>query len=372
MDGVRTPHSPLTDNELLMGQKYGGVHPGIVESTSDPRMLGRCRVRIPTIDGDESQSATNTLPWARGCFPAFMFNPPQVGDSVWVMFQGGDRRYPIYLGWFPTTPEEAQVRNRHPRFSPLKYDGEENFADPLERTDPRDPSEREIPEAGDEAPGSADETYETPAKVCETPPEARKGRSWDPNVRIFKTWRGHTIEFSDHPEAEYLKIIDRSGQMILFDCAVQFELDKHNQTPRGGSIENCFVKGIGEADRAVHNGRTQLDIEKMRKREEADENERACIRMTDLFGQYLELWAERDRSRIRIQSSRSKDDDATPNHFFEISSSLDPENEYIVLQTREGHFVRIDETKNEIVIRHKQGSVITIDPAANIRLSTVV
>jgi hypothetical protein len=120
----------------------------------------------------------------------------------------------------------------------------------------------------------------------------------------------------------------------------------------------------------VHDGRTQLPIEKMRKRDE--ENERACIRLTDLFGQYVELWAEKDRPRIRIQSSRFKDDDLTPNHFIEISSSQDPEDQYILLETREGHVVRLDETKNEIVIQHKQGSIITIDPKANIRLSTVI
>lgn len=370
MNDTRTPQTPLSERELQMQPTLIGIYPGIVESTTDPKTLGRCKVRVATVHGLEDQTSTNALPWARGCFPSFFYNPPQVGDQVWVMFQQGDSKYPVYLGWVPAIPEEAQTRQRHPGYPSHEYDGDAVDGEPLTRLEPREAVLTNQPFAGDEPAGSNEESYVTPAGVPETPPEVRKGRSFDPNVRIFKTWRGHTIEFSDHPEAEYLKVIDRSGQMIMFDCAVDFEEDKKNKTPRGGSIENCFVKGIGEADRQVHNGRTQLPIDKMRQRE--GENRRASVRLTDLFGQYLELWAEKDRSRIRIQSSRRKDDDLTPNHYFEISSSQDPEQEYLILRSREGHEILIDETKNEIVIRHKEGSIMTIDPSANIRLSTVV
>jgi hypothetical protein len=359
----------LPASELEMNGKLTGIYPGIVESTTDPRILGRCKVRIPTIDGDESSAPTNSLPWARACFPAFMFNPPQVGDAVWVLFQGGDRRYPVYLGWCPANPAGPQVRQRHPGYPSLQYDGitSDDYPEGLEN--PRQPVDSNQPYAGDEPPGSNTENYTTKANVSEVPPEVLKGPSWDPNVRIFKTWRGHTIVFSDHPEGEYLKIIDRSGQMIFFDCAVQADQDQNNQTPRGGSIEACFEKGIGEADKGVRDGRTQLDISKMRQR--TGENNRASIRITDLFGQYLEFWAEEDRPRIRLQSCRQKDDDQTPNHYIEISSSQDPENEYILLETREGHLIKLDETGNQIIIQHKAGSEIVIDPSANIILSTV-
>jgi hypothetical protein len=328
------------------------------------------RVRVKEIYGEESQCPVNHLPWAMPCFPGFWFSPPQVGDLVWVMFQYGDIRHPVYLGWSPTNPVSAQVRQRHPKKIPLVYTGDIDDGHPLDRKEVRQPYDENMPDAGEEADGSNIETYGTPANIPETPPEVRKGRTFDPNIRIFKTWRGHTLEFNDHPEAEYIKIIDRSGQMLLFDCAVKFEYDKNNKTPRGGSIEACVVKGIGEADKQVHDNRTQLPIEKMRKRPE--EKERACIRMTDLFGQYLEYWAEKDRARIRIQSSRWKDDDKTPNHYIEISSKQDPLDEYILIRSREGHRIRIDETRNEIIIQHKQGSIIHIDPQANIRFSTVV
>lgn len=331
-----------------MGRVLNGVYPGVVEATTDPKMLGRCRVRIHAVDGDETCAPVKSLPWAMPCFPAFMFNPPQVGDAVWVMFQAGDRKYPVYLGWFPSTPVVAQQRQRHPGLGPLSYSGS---GDPQELTTPRNPVDNDIPDAGDEPFGDNIEGYETPAGVCETPPEVRKGRSWDPNTRIFKTWRGHTIEFSDHPEGEYLKIIDRSGQMILFDCAVAMEHDQNNVTPRGGSIENCVVKGIGEADKGVNNGRTQLPVDVMK-------DKKAFMRFTDLFGQYFEMWSEKDKSRIRLQSSRHKDDDQTPNHYIQISSEVN--NEFIVLETREGHFIKLDETNNTIMLQHRNGNVIVL------------
>ena len=370
MENVIRPGMPVSQERLQQAKRFTSIYPGIVEITTDNRLLGRCRVRVPTIHRDESCVPTNALPWARPCFPAFMFDPPQVGDQVWVMFQDGDIRYPVYLGWFPTIPSVAQQMQRHPGKIPLAYDGDVDNGKPLDKLAPRQFSEYETPQAGDEPDGGPIENYVTPAGVPQTPPEVRRGRSWDPNIRGIKSWRGHSILWNDHPEAEYLKVIDRSGQMLFFDCAVDFNFDKHNVTPRGNSIENCFVKGIGEADKKVHHERTQLPIDKMRQR--PGENRRASIRMTDLFGQYLEFWAEKDRANIRLQSSRRKDDDKTPNHFIEIKSSLDPKDEHILIRTREGHQIRLDETRDEIIIQHRLGSIIKIDPRANIRLSTVV
>lgn len=361
---------PVPDTELPQGRKYWGPYWGIVEATTDPYLGGRVRVRVPTVYGDESQTPVNAIPWAAPCFPAFFFDPPQVGDAAWVMFQEGDARYPVYMGWMPTLPDAGQILQRHPNKVPLQYDGDVDNGNPYDRKVPRMPANEDKSFAGEEPPGGNIENYSVPGGIPESFPEVRKGRSWDPNIRGFKSWRGHSMFWNDHPEAEYIKIIDRSGQMILFDCAVKFDFDKNNATPRGDGISNMYVNGIGEADPMVHDGRTQLPIIKMRQRPQ--ENERASIRMTDLFGQYLLFWAERDRARIRIQSARRKDDDKTPNHWFQISSKIDPPDEHIEMQTREGHRIRIDETKNEIWIQHKAGSHIHIDPQANIRITTVV
>lgn len=361
---------PVAPSELPQARKYIGPYYGIVEATTDPFEIGRCRVRVYTVFGDEAQTPCNALPWAAPCFPGFMFMPPQVGDAVWVQFQEGDARYPVYMGWMPTVPQASQVRQRHPNKVPLQYDGDVEDGHPYDRQSPRAQASEDMPFAGEEPPGGNIETYSTPGGIPESFPEVRIGRSWDPNIRGIKTWRGHTILFNDHPEAEYIKIIDRSGQMLLFDCAVKFDFDKNNASPRGDSIDAMYVQGIGEADKKVHHPRTQLPIIKMRKRPE--ENERASICMTDLFGQYLEFWAEKDRARIRLQSSRRKDDDKTPNHWIQISSKLDPPDEHIEAHTREGHRLRLDETKSEIYLQHKKGSMIYMDPSANILITTVV
>ena len=366
---TQIPGQPVDPEKLPQAGKYWGPYWGIVEHTTDPYLLGRVRVRVPTIHGDQNQTTTIQLPWAAACFPGFWFVPPQVGDGVWVQFMDGDPRYPVCFGWMPSTPDEAQIRQRA-NIIPLQYDGVVDDGHPYDRTDPRMPESEDRTFAGEEPTGGNIEQYSTPGGIPETFPEVRKGRSWDPNIRGMKSWRGHTFIWNDHPEAEYIKIIDRSGQMILFDCAVKFDFDKNNATPRGDGIGAMYVQGIGEADPMVHNPRTQLPIIKMWKR--PNENERASIRMTDLFGQYILFWAERDRARIRIQSSRRKDDDKTPNHWFQISSVLDPPDEHIEMKTREGHRIRIDETKNEIYIQHKRGSMIHFDPDANIRITTVV
>lgn len=360
----------VSDHVENQHQKYHGPFWGMVEATTDPLMLGRVRVRVPLVYGDENQTPLTIIPWAAPCFPAFWFNPPQVGDAVWVMFENGDPRCPVYLGWMPTIPQDSQVRQRHPVKKELTYDGDVIDGDPLDRFVVRQELSEDKPEAGEEPDGGNIESYVTPANVSETPPEVRKGRSFDPNIRVFKTWRGHTLVFNDHPESEYVKLIDRSGQMLLFDCAVKFDKDKNNATPRGGSIEECFVKGTGEADMKVHHGRSQLDIDNMRVR--PDENERACIRLTDLFGQYLEMWAEKERGRIRLQSARYKDDDITPNHWIQINSRIDDPDEHIEASTREGHHLRLDETQNYDVLQHKDGSMILIDDKANILITTVV
>lgn len=364
-----TTGQPVPASELPLYRKYLGPYWGLVEATTDPMLLGRVRVRVHTVYGDETQTPVNALPWAAPCFPAFFFDPPQVGDGVWVQFQEGDSRYPVYMGWMPSNPQEAQARKRHPNKIPLQYDGDIDDGHPLDRLSPRSPESEDRPFAGEEPPGGNIETYTTPGGIPETFPEVRKGRSWDPDIRGMKSWRGHTFLWNDHPEAEYIKIIDRSGQMILFDCAVKFDFDKNNATPRGDGISQMYVQGIGEADPMVHNPRTQLPIIKMRKR--PFENERASIRMTDLFGQYLLFWAERDRARIRLQGCRWKDDDLVPNHWIQISSKIDPPDEHIEARTRQGHRLRLDETKNEIFLQHKRGSMVHIDPSANIRITTV-
>jgi uncharacterized protein involved in type VI secretion and phage assembly len=85
--------------------KYYGKYAALVTNVSDPEKRGQIQVTIPSIYG-----ATDVV-WARASFPYGHFYVPPIGAQVWVEFEGGDPRYPLYTGaWYPTSlvPKEAQ------------------------------------------------------------------------------------------------------------------------------------------------------------------------------------------------------------------------------------------------------------------------
>lgn len=78
-----------------------GCYRGVVAAVDDPDERARYRVRVPQIHADDVPVAA--LPWAEmatafsakdaGDIPHY-----EVDDLVWVMFEGGDRRYPVIMG----------------------------------------------------------------------------------------------------------------------------------------------------------------------------------------------------------------------------------------------------------------------------------
>ena len=97
-----------------------GIYRGFVEFNRDPERRGRVKVRVPELDGpeyclgegkqDQPFAPTMELPWAEPCFglgggKAFgSFSVPTVGAAVFVMFVGGSRHNPVWLGGWPGTP----------------------------------------------------------------------------------------------------------------------------------------------------------------------------------------------------------------------------------------------------------------------------
>lgn len=76
---------------------YVGKYRAIVVDTKDPENRGRIKVNCPKVYGDEKS------PWCQPCFPyaidsAGDFVLPKLNDFVWVEFEEGDVRYPIYTG----------------------------------------------------------------------------------------------------------------------------------------------------------------------------------------------------------------------------------------------------------------------------------
>jgi uncharacterized protein involved in type VI secretion and phage assembly len=88
---------------------FHGLHAGRVADVQDPLQLGRIKVSVPSVFGDDSADLQT---WARPCFPSGHFFVPDVDDRVWVAFEHGDPSAPVWLGeWYATghTPPEAKA-----------------------------------------------------------------------------------------------------------------------------------------------------------------------------------------------------------------------------------------------------------------------
>lgn len=82
-------------------EKLSGIYRAIVKDISDPQNRARIRVLIPAIH--DIKAKISTLPWADCC--SIIAGPdrsairiPDVGDVVYVMFEQGDKNYPVWMG----------------------------------------------------------------------------------------------------------------------------------------------------------------------------------------------------------------------------------------------------------------------------------
>jgi hypothetical protein len=77
--------------------RFYGVYRGVVFDNNDKQNLKRLRLQVPQILADQPTH------WAWPVeTPGVATNTPKIGQGVWVMFEGGDPSYPIWLGVFGT------------------------------------------------------------------------------------------------------------------------------------------------------------------------------------------------------------------------------------------------------------------------------
>ena len=133
--------------------KYYGKYRGIVVDNKDPENLGRLKVRVPAVLGNEVVTG-----WAMPCLPyggapdqGFFF-VPEVGAGVWVEFEAGDLEFPIWVGTYWARPG----------------------------------GNSEVPKPGD--------TQKPPTR------------------KIIKTVKGHAIEIEDEEGEEQIKISEKGGR----------------------------------------------------------------------------------------------------------------------------------------------------------------
>lgn len=88
--------------------RFYGKYEGVVTNVDDPRQIGRLRARVPAVLGEDVECG-----WALPCVPfgggkeRGMLFLPEVGDTVWVEFAGGDVSRPVWVGTFWGAPDST-------------------------------------------------------------------------------------------------------------------------------------------------------------------------------------------------------------------------------------------------------------------------
>ncbi|MDI1298077.1 phage baseplate assembly protein V [Methylotenera sp.] len=80
-------------------KKYYGKYRGTVVNNIDPAQLGRIMAMVPDVTG------ASPTAWALPCMPIAgnqhgVYVLPNIGDTVWIEFEQGDREHPIWVGGF--------------------------------------------------------------------------------------------------------------------------------------------------------------------------------------------------------------------------------------------------------------------------------
>lgn len=117
-----------TDNYSLPSLTFPGVYRGVVVDTDDPKERHRCRIRVAgvhsknlsTTSDDDGSVPVDCLDWAEQASPIVgegtssggMFSTPAKGAHVWVFFEGGNYRKPIYFAYSFGIPGETYSANK--------------------------------------------------------------------------------------------------------------------------------------------------------------------------------------------------------------------------------------------------------------------
>lgn len=208
MPKVRGSLRPLCKS--LINLKKGRLHRskdlfmllrGEVEYNADPLMLGRVKVRIPSVHGiagEEGSVLLEDLPWAdvmhiRSSKDAGTFVVPAVGEKVWVLTEAGSLDSLVVLGsWFAIPDDTQKLLN------PVL---DEN----LEKIDTVGEGELETRKFWEVSHGT------------ELIRELWDIRNFVPSKYVlFKSLKGALILIDDRDEEEALQIVDRLGQYLKF------------------------------------------------------------------------------------------------------------------------------------------------------------
>lgn len=237
---------------------------GFIIDIQDPQNRGWVQVRVPMV---HNGLADDLLPWARvinmggGSYDSGGQLPFEKGSSVAVIFEDGNVFKPMILGGLPKKVAEYQ-----------EYESTNEDEGSWKPTDGNRPVDMET----------------------DSPYESKESAG---NFNVFKSPKGHTIVISETPEGEFLKIIDRSGQIIEMNSPVKLTENVGNKAQRGNQ------NAVDE---------TALSYLKM--------SGASWIRILDLSGNEIYLYSKENDEQVLIKNS-SNDNSFTMNKdgfFFQI------------------------------------------------------
>jgi len=81
-----------------------GIYRGIIQHIDDPLKKGRVRLRIPQVLANE---ITDWV-WLKET-PMLRTSVPKIGQGVWIMFEGGNASYPLWIGTFGKNVDSKKV-----------------------------------------------------------------------------------------------------------------------------------------------------------------------------------------------------------------------------------------------------------------------
>jgi len=240
--------------------RWYGKYRAFVRDNNDPERLGRCRLEIPAVLG---KGKDNWSDWAWPCFPyggmedVGVFLVPEEDATVWAEFEGGNVQYPIWSGiWLAKSdPGEQPEEAKRLCSGETCLDCEDRVDHAANRSDHLEHSKY---------------AHTHPPYYC-------------PRRRVLvKTETGHTIVMDDRDGEEFLKIIDRVGQILHFEGRVKRSIQSGNARQR-------------ETRDAEKGDQLSISSDIV--------DQKARIELTDACRQFLRLEAWKDREKIHIQSS---------------------------------------------------------------------